>query len=329
LLEDQDIHIRGLSGASAGAMNAVVLASGYGTGGRDEARRQLRSFWETVGKRKTHNPLGLSIFDTVFKHWAPIAASPVYSFYDMVSRLVSPYQLNPLNMNPLRNVVADHVNFDAIRQLDNIRVFVSTTNVRTGHHRIFRNEDLSLDAVLASTCLPVLFQTVEIDGEAYWDGGYTANPALLPLIEESEPNDLILIQINPVDRPEIPYTAHTIIDRINEISFNSSLNQELRTIALIKRLLADEAGLGHHYHSALFGKIAALCVHRIEAQKEMRSFGAASKLSSNWPFIAWLHDIGYDAADTWLAQHRGNLGRRSTIELFSEYADIDTTNDGA
>ncbi|MFC6668681.1 patatin-like phospholipase family protein [Marinobacterium aestuariivivens] len=258
----------------------------------------------------------------------PLTGSSVFSFYDIISRLVSPYQLNPLNMNPLRDVIEDHVDFDAIRQLESIRVFVSTTNVRTGHHRIFRNSDLNLDAVLASTCLPILFQAVEIDGEAYWDGGYTANPALLPLIEESEPADLVLVQINPVERPGIPRTAHTIIDRINEISFNSSLNQELRTVALIKRLLAEEAGSDHGYRGRLFSKIEALCVHRIEAQKEMRNFGAASKLASSWPFIARLHDIGYDAAHVWLEKHRADLGQRSTVELFREYADINGAGNG-
>jgi len=322
-LEDRQIQIGGLSGTSAGAMNAVVLASGFGHGGQEGARAALAAFWKQIGKAGSHSALRHTPFDMLFKPWMP-GASATLKFFDVMSRLWSPYQLNPLNLNPLRDIVAEHVDFDIVRDLEQLKIFVCATNVRTGDPRVFRNIDLSLDAVLASACLPVLFQAVEIDGEAYWDGGYTGNPALLPLIAESEPRDLIMVQINPVDRPKVPHTAHDIIDRINEISFNTSLNQELRSVALIKRLLKEEEASGHSYRAHLFSKIDDLFVHRIEAQKQMQGFGAASKLNSELAFVTRLHDIGYQAADSWLQTNRQNLGRRSTIELFDETVDIGT-----
>ncbi len=318
ILEDPELQIRGLSGTSAGAMNAVVLASGYGRGGRQGAREALAGFWEAISQAGARSPLQHTPFNALFEPWMP-DGSPMLKFFDVLSRVVSPYQLNPWNIDPLRDVVARHVDFEVVRGLDELKVFVSATNVRTGHHRIFRNADLSLDAVLASACLPVLFHAVEIDGEAYWDGGYAANPALLPLIEESEPRDLILVQINPVERPGIPHTAHEIIDRINEISFNSSLNQELRTVNLIKRLLKEEQFTEHSSHARLFTKIDALFLHRVEAQKEMSPLSASTKLSSGWSFMRRLHDIGYRAADGWLATNRHNLGQRSTLELLDDF----------
>lgn len=255
--------------------------------------------------------------DALFEQWIP-SGSPMLKFFDVMSRLISPYQLNPWNINPLRDLLEKHVDFGRVRRLEEIKVFVNATNVSTGNSRVFRNADISLDAVLASACLPVLFHAVEIENEAYWDGGYAANPALLPLIAESEPHDLILVQINPVERPGVPRTAHDIIDRINEISFNSSLNQELRSVALIKRLLKEEEVSGHSYKAPLFARIDSLFLHRIEAQKAMRPLSASSKLSSEWSLISRLHDIGYQAADTWLATNRQSLGQRSTIELLDD-----------
>lgn len=172
--------------------------------------------------------------------------------------------------------------------------------------------------VLASACLPVLFRAVEIDGEGYWDGGYTSNPALLPLIAESGPKDLVLVQINPVKRPNIPRMAHEIIDRINEISFNSSLNQELRSVALLKQLLREEEASGHSYRAELFKKVDKLCIHRIAAEKQLGTLGAASKLNPDRGLVRRLRDIGYGAADKWLESNYRNLGRQSTVDVLQE-----------
>jgi NTE family protein len=242
--------------------------------------------------------------------------------YDVFSRLVSPYQLNPFNLNPLRETLERHVDFAALRASERPRLFVCATNVRTGHPRVFRNAELSRDAVLASACLPVLFHAVEIDGDHYWDGGYTSNPALLPLVAESDPSDLMLVQINPTERPGLPSQAHEIIDRINEISFNASLNQELQTLALIKEALREGQAGGEAYAGRLFHRIDALHLHRVEAQKEMAGFGASSKLNPEWGFLERLHDIGHRAADEWLADHFDDLGRRSTIDLLGDVARV-------
>lgn len=320
LLKEPGLRIGGLSGTSAGAINAAVVASGYAKGGRDGARESLTKFWTLVASAGANKLLRHTPFSALFEPWMP-AGSGLLRMFDVLSRVISPYQLNPWKYNPLRDLVKESVDFDAIRCCGEPKVFVSATNVRTGHHRVFRNEDLTLEAVLASACLPIMFHAVEIDGEAYWDGGYAANPALLPLIAESEPSDLLLVQINPVESPDVPIMAHDIIDRINEISFNSSLNQELRTVALIKRLLKEEEASGHSYSGKLFGSIDALRVHRIEAQKQLSKFGASSKLSADRSFIVRLHDIGYQAAESWLGCHHADLGKRSTIELPEDYSE--------
>lgn len=317
LLEDERVRIEALSGTSAGAMNAVVLASGFASGGREGARRSLGRFWGEISGGSAAATLGLSPFDAMFQRWGP-PASVMFRVFDAVSRFVSPYQANPFNVNPLRRTLERTVDFERIRRCGEVKLFVSATNVRTGQQRIFRNPELSVDAVLASACLPLLFHAVEIDGEAYWDGGYTSNPALLPLVAESHPDDLVLIQINPLERPSVPRTAHAIADRINEISFNSSLDQELRTIALIKRLLQSEQTQGYEFKERRFRKIASLRLHRIEAHKEMSGLGASTKLSTDRGLVQRLHDIGYAAAGDWLRDNFRHLGRRSTIDLFPD-----------
>lgn len=320
LLEHDKLEIGGISGTSAGAMNAVVLANGWATGGRQGARDALDAFWREVGKAGDGRFPGDNLLTLLFGHWRP-ALTPVYRVMDAVSRLVSPYQTNPFNVNPLRDILDRHVDFGRLRRFDAIRLFVCATNVHSGQQRVFRNPEMTRDMVMASACLPVLFQAVEIDGEAYWDGGYSNNPSLLPLIRESPPGDLMLVQINPLERAGVPRMAHEIVDRINEISFNNSLHQELRTVSMIKRLLNEESAAGHDYQAELFQKIAKLHLHRIEATKEMNSFDAITRLNARMPFIQQLHDIGYQAADRWLNEHFVDLGRCSTVDLFGEYGE--------
>ncbi|WP_043528175.1 patatin-like phospholipase family protein [Litchfieldella xinjiangensis] len=320
LLEDERLEIGGLSGTSAGAMNAVVLANGWAQNGRQGAREALDAFWRDVGKAGDGRFAGDNLLQLLFGHWTP-GLKPVYRFMDAVSRLVSPYQTNPFDVNPLRNILERHVDFERLRGFEAIRLFVSATNVHSGQQRIFRNAEMTRDMVMASACLPVLFQAVEIDGEAYWDGGYSSNPSLLPLIRESPPGDLMLVQINPRERAGVPRLAHEIVNRINEISFNNSLQQELRTVAMIKRLLDEEREAGHDYQAELFQKIGDLHLHRIEATKEMDAFEAITRLDARMDFLQRLHDIGFQAADRWLNEHFVDVGRRSTVDLFGEYCD--------
>jgi NTE family protein len=310
LLEDERIEIDALSGASAGAMNAVVLASGLLDGGRSGAREALRRFWSRVSRAAgATGALGGFLGD-----WG-LAGAPFAWYADWVTRSLSPYQLNPFDLNPLRDILRDEIDFERLRAEAGPRLFVSATQVRTGRLREFRRDAMTIEAVLASACLPMLYRAVEIDGEAYWDGGYAGNPSLLPLIAESPAHDLVLVQINPSSREAVPTTGRDILDRVNEITFNASLVKELRTIALIRRLLDLEGPAPPGRRAPLFEQIAALRIHRIDAQAELSRLGAGSKLDAAWPVVSRLHRIGREAADEWLDRNVAHLGRRSTMRL--------------
>jgi NTE family protein len=317
LLEEPSIEFAGVSGTSAGAMNAVVLASGLCSGGREGARQALRAFWKRVSEAGHGGSHGMELMHAVLGNWS-FALSPFQMYMEAVGKMLSPYQVNPLNLNPLRRILVESVDFERLRAPDAPRVYVAATNVRTGRTRRFTGESLSVEAVLASACLPMLFQAVEIDGEPYWDGGYTANPAVMPLVERCAAADLVVIQINPLDSPALPTRAADISDRINEISFNSSLLQEMRTLALLQKLLHDRHTDGQPPQDALFARIGQLRTHRIHGDAALAELGARSKLRTGASFLERLFEIGRDAADAWLSYHRRDLGRRSSLDL-SEY----------
>ncbi len=318
ILEDERIEIAGVSGTSAGAMNAVALAAGLMDGGRRGAREALRRLWSEVGTAARFSPLNASVLSAFFGNWT-LGSSPLHLYLDLASRLFSPYQFNPLDLNPLRDILKRAVDFERVRGCDKVQLFIAATHVATGKLRIFRHGELSAEAVLASACLPLLFQAVEVDGEAYWDGGYMGNPSLLPLITESPAHDLLLVQINPSLREKVPTRAREILDRIDEITFHGSLLKEMRAVALMKKLIRDEGQPGHHYREALFRQIDGLKVHRIEAETELARLGASSKLNAAPGLLAHLHRIGRAAADDWLQRNFTHLGRRSTLDLFKEF----------
>lgn len=318
LLEDETLAISGISGTSAGAMNAVALAAGLMEGGREGARACLRRFWEKVAEASPFHhfetgPLG---------HWVG-ADNPLLqqftSTWQQAVRFVgsqfSPYQLNPLNLNPLRDILDQTVDFERVRACTQTQLFIAATHVATGELRVFRQDELTADMVLASACLPLLFQAVEIDGQAYWDGGYAGNPTLLPLIAETPADDLLLVQINPRRREKVPTQADDILDRASEVTFNASLLKELRTIGLIKELLADAGRPDSAYRRPLFKRVDDLRLHQLEAEDQLAQFGAASKTQTNWTFLSQLHGIGREAADRWLAENRRHVGQRSTVDL--------------
>jgi NTE family protein len=311
LLEEEQLEIDGISGTSAGAMNAVVLADGLMQNGRAGAREALRRFWSQVtnasGVSPLPNPLG-----ALFRAWTS-DASPFHMYMDWMTRMWSPYQLNPFDLNPLRDIVTRLVDFKRVRACNKIKVFIAATNVRTGTLREFRIHELTPDAVMASACLPLIFQAVEIEGEAYWDGGYLGNPSLLPLVEESPAHDLVLVQINPVRRDELPRQPQQIMDRINEITFNSSLVKELRSIALLKQLIEDERLPHDSLEGHLFRQIDALRLHRIDGTDALIRLGAATKMQAGWTMVRRLHGYGREAADDWLARNLTHVGRRSTL----------------
>lgn len=314
LLQDERIEIEGISGASAGAVNAVVLAHGLRTGGRRGARQALLRFWSRVSNASGHAPVFADAMAALLGAWTP-EAHPLHWYLDWVGRTLSPHQFNPLNLNPLRDILAQEVDFAALRQGSRPRLFVSATNVRTGQLKEFRRHELSADAVMASACLPLVFQTVEIGTEAYWDGGYLGNPSLLPLVAESPAHDLVLVQINPSRREALPRRASDILDRINEITFNSSLVKELRSLALLRRLIEQEGTPAPGVRAPLFSQVAALRMHRIDAEAELAALGARSRNNTAWHVLTRLHGIGYGAADAWLARNYAHLGRRSTHAL--------------
>jgi NTE family protein len=237
-----------------------------------------------------------------------------HQFADSLTQTFSPYQWNPFNINPLVDIVRTSVDFERLQRTHKIGLFVSATSVQTGMLRIFRNSELSAEVVMASACLPQLFQAVEIDGNTYWDGGYLGNPPLLPLIAESDPSDLLIIQLNPAVRKDRPRNAAEIAGRLNEITFNASLVQELKNLALLKRALSEEPA-GHRFRQDVFNRVCNLKVHRIAADEAAYGRGPRSKLDPEWEFLMRLHGLGARAADAFLKQHWRDLGKRSTLEL--------------
>ncbi|PWF43601.1 patatin-like phospholipase family protein [Massilia glaciei] len=309
LLEDRRLLIKGISGTSAGAINAVVLADGFSCGGGpDGARRALARFWRAVSDASYFSPLKRTPLDRWLGRWS-LDSSPVYILLQMAANMVSPYDLNPFNFNPLRLILRRLIDFERVRVCEALNLFISATNVRTGMARIFRRDELTVDMVMASAALPQLFHAVEIDGEAYWDGGYMGNPALFPLIDESDPRDLVIIQINPMVRDGLPRTAAEITNRLNEITFNASLIREISSILLLKRVIDEENPEHVRYTETR--------LHRISADEALLQLGVSSKFNAEWDFLSYLHDVGYSAAERWIAANFDRIGHCSTIQMSS------------
>lgn len=312
LLADERLHIGGISGTSAGAMNAVVMADGLDRGGPDKAREHLERFWRAVSDSALLSPIQRTPWDRMLNNFS-MDHSPGYVFFEHLTRLFSPYELNPLDFNPLRDIVAEQVDFDRVNHCGAAKIFVTATNVRTGRGRTFTQPHLSLAAVMASACLPFVFQAVEIDGEHYWDGGYIGNPALYPLVDDQQTRDLVLVQINPERRDRLPRTGREILNRINEITFNSSLIKELRSIELLHQLIDNEGLEAERYRDIL--------IHRIHAHEELKDLEASSKLNAEWEFLQHLRERGHAWADRFLEQHFDDLGVRSSFDLKALFAD--------
>src|SRR5215472_3333835 len=304
LLEEPWLHIAGISGTSAGAMNAALLADGWAAGGAEGARKSLEKFWKRVSRAAAFSPLQRSPVDRLMGRWT-LDTSPAYILMDLTSRLLSPYVLNPLDFNPLRRILTESIDCNRLASSP-IKLFITTTSVRTGRGRVFRNAEITADVLLASACLPTMFRAVEIDGEPYWDGGFTGNPTITPLVRETDAHDSILVQINPRERPDTPRTAPDILNRINEISFNSPLMKELRMIALLRQTADPGSGEGARW--------AQMRTHRIMTDM-LAQFGASSKLNAEWEFVAMLRTEGRRAASEFLEANGNDLGKRSTADL--------------
>ncbi len=303
LLEDERIDICGVSGTSAGAMNATALVQGLASGGRPAAQKLLGDFWAKVSAAARFSPMQRTLFDVMMGRWS-LDLSPGFVLSQHLQRAFAPEELNPLGINPLRDIVAEFFDFDIVNRPEAPKLFLSATNVRTGLAKVFRQPDMSVDTVMASACLPFLFPAVEIDGEAYWDGGYMGNPPLFPLIDETDVRDLVLIQINPIARDELPRSAYEIENRLNEITFNASLIKELRAAYFLLEIIGHEDLEREAYRDAR--------LHRIEAEEEMRKLSVSSKLNAEWAFLQHLHDVGWQSAERWLEEHFDDLGVRTT-----------------
>lgn len=304
LLEEDWLRIEAVSGTSAGAMNAAVMAHGHMQGGAEGARAALELFWKRVSQAAAFSPLRRGPLDVLLGRWS-LDNSPAYLAMDIATRMFSPYDLDFGLPNPLEAVLAETVDFDALAAAP-IKLFITATNVHTGRPRVFRNADVSVAALLASACLPFMFQAVEIDGQAYWDGGYSGNPTMTPLINECVSDDTIIVGINPVQRPGIPKAARDILNRLNEVAFNAVLLKELQMMALLREV-ADPG----NENTAHWAKMR---VHLVRSDL-LLDLGASSKLNAEWDFLTMLRDEGRRAADAFLAEHGASLGQRSTLPI--------------
>jgi NTE family protein len=313
LLSDERIDIEGISGTSAGAINAVMLADGLARGGPQEARKRLASFWRAASLDGNLPALQRGVVDRLFS-FMPYEGSPVQAWFEAVSRYMSPYDLNPLNINPLRDLIERFVDFDAVRACTDVNLFISVTNVHTGRVHVFPQDKITADVVMASACLPFLFRAVEIDGVPYWDGGYMGNPAIFPFFDATETEDVLIVQINPIERRMTPHAQTEIMNRINEITFNSSLLAEFRAIDFVTRLI-DRGKLPRGMGKDEYRRIN---VHRIALGATFGELTAGSKLNSDFDFFEMLKKGGAGAAKSFLSAHFDDIGVRSTVNLGEE-----------
>jgi NTE family protein len=313
LLSDERLSIEGISGTSAGAVNAVMLADGLGRGGREEAQKRLADFWRAASSSGNLPALQRTVMERLLS-FTPLEGTPVQAWFDAMSHYFSPYDVNPLNINPLKDLFERLVDFDALRANTDLQLFISATNVQTGRVRIFPREKITADAVMASACLPLLFRAVEIDGVPYWDGGYLGNPVIFPFFGTTTTEDVLVVQINPLVRQATPMSSSEIMNRINEITFNSSLISEYRAIEFVARLI-DEGRLPHGTGPGQYRRIK---VHRIVLDRFGTHFDSYSKLSTDYDFFDMLHVSGMRAARRFLDEHFDDIGVKSTVDLRAE-----------
>ena len=312
-LEDGRIEIEGLSGTSAGSMNAVVYAYGA-LNGREGARQALHDFWQAISDAgQKYSMVKRTPWEQMFGGWS-MERSVASEGFTLLTSTFSPYQLNPMNFNPLREVLESHVNFDELHSSRTTKLFLSATNVRTGKVKIFHTHEITSDVVLASACLPFLFQAVEIDGEHYWDGGYMGNPSLHPLFYHTDSRDVVILHINPIERAGPPTQSSEIANRVNEITFNAALMKELRSVFFVQQLL-EQGKIKDEFRS----DFKNVLVHSIRADNALSDLPVSSKFASEWDFLTMLRDRGRECASEWLDLHFDDLGVRSTVDLKSEF----------
>lgn len=315
LLSDHTLSITALSGASAGAMNAAVAATGLVKGGPEGARAALAAFWRAVNREAKRLAPYISLMDETPNFTA--AATAWMNLFQLGHVSITPH---PANGRPaqvlLEGVVEEHVDLRALRSPNAPRLFISATQVRTGQARIFTNEDLSIEAIVASACLPMAFPAVIIDGEEYWDGGYSANPPIVPLVLEAGHDDVVLVTVNPIQREKVPESPARIPDRLSEMAFNQTLVKDMRSIALLK---AELDGRPPVCGVPFIEAISNLRLHEIQNEDAMRSFSSKSKMFPSWELLSDLHELGTETAKHWMGRHRPNVGVTGTADFEDRY----------
>ena len=315
LLEETRLNFEGITATSAGAVNAVAFVDGLAAGGRQGARDSLRAYWKKVSDIASSGVFKPSPVDKASSDFG-LEHSPGYLFMESLTYFASPYQMNPFNYNPLRDLLAEAINFERVRRYQPIKLFICATNVQTAKVKVFTSNELRVDHVLASTCLPLMMQAVEIDGDYYWDGSYAGNPALFPLRYNCEARDILMVHITPAERPGVPKTSPAIMNRMQEISFNTSLIREMRTIAFLNSLIDD----GRIDNGKMVDRTSKrMLVHVIEAEDMITRLSWSSRLNGDWDFLTYLFQRGRERADAWLKENFDRIGVDSTVDLREKY----------
>lgn len=310
LFEADVFDVKSIVGTSAGAMNASVAAYGLARGGPAGAREKLKEFWAAISDSARMSPLQPSWVDKM-RGPGNMDFSPFFAAFDMMSRFASPYQLNPMNLNPLRDVLDEVIDFDWMHDETAVKLFICASNVMTGKIKVFTQKDLSHDAVLASACLPFMFQAVEIDGEHYWDGGYMGNPPLFPVIYEGGAQDILIVQLNPINISELPTSANAILDRINTLSFNSSLMREMRVIEFMSQLI-DRGAVDDATVKRVF-------IHTVDGDETLKDYGVSSKLNADRAFLDLLFDAGRREGEIFIEKHFDQVGVESSTDIAAKF----------
>lgn len=318
ILEDERINIDSISGSSAGSVNAAAVAYGLHKGGEDGAREELEKLWRTISDAgQLYSPLRANPLPTAFGAGDLLNAFS-YKMFDTLTRAFSPYQLNPFDINPLRDILNKCIDFDALRECKRTKLFISTTNVCSGKVHVFETDEIDVDVICASACLPFLFKAVEINGEHYWDGGYMGNPVLFPFFYEAESSDILIVHVNPIEREDVPTSASEIMNRVNEISFNSSLLRELRAISFVHQLL-DDGWLKDEYRD----RLRDVRIHSIRSDKALADYDIASKFRTDWAFLTMLKEKGRAIAASWIEENYAKIGKCSSVDLRDMFAGDD------
>lgn len=306
LLQEDYIEISGISGTSAGAINGALVIDGIAKGGREAARKNLNDFWKALSKASLFSPLQRNFWDRLVGNWG-MDHSPVYLFMDSLTRALSPYELNPMDLNPLLKLLQEFINFERVNNYTDTKLYVNATSVCDGIAKVFKQPGICAKSIMASAATPMLYQAVEIDGKFYWDGSFMGSPTLYPLIRNSrDTNDIVLVQVNPFTRSEVPKTSRDILNRMNEITYNTALTKELRSVLLLNQITNSKKSENK--------KSEEMLIHAIYTGDDLKDFSPSAKYNAEWNYLSYLRDLGRQSCTSWLEKNWDKIGTESTID---------------